>query len=157
MSGFHNNIFQNCYKESDNDIKRYDDNQNTPNVFKQTSKKNQQVEEFKYKDIKSSSEKPGKDENPYYGLSEGMITFGKNPLLGAANHAESNEIPIKEVIDQNSLKQNASFKRKKATANINPEPTSVNNQNPNLNQIAKSNKSNSVTKIIKRRRVNKIF
>ena len=144
MSGIHNNIFQNCYKESHNDIKRYDDSQISPNIFKQTSRKNQEVVEFNYKENKNKADKSKKEEGPYFGLSEGMLTFGKNPMK-AVNQDENNEIPQKEDIDQNSLRNTASFKRpKNKSNNSNTEQNPHNYQNNYLEPVVKSKKHNSI-------------
>lgn len=150
MSDLQNNIFQNSIKDANKiDSKRYEDSQTSQNIFRQTFRKNQEIEEFNYKDNKKKQEKTVKDETSgYYGLSEGMITFGKNPLTGVTNQfIKDNDNNIKDCINDNSLKRTASFKRQKNpvnNTNTNSEITSGYNQTPSFNKTGKNEKNSSV-------------
>lgn len=81
-------------------------------------------EEFKYQTDNSKTEKKAEENTGYYGLSEGMITFGKNPLseMIYENERKSESI-VRDTIDENSLKNNSSFKRDK-----NKKPSNLKNE-----------------------------
>jgi len=150
MSDLQNNIFQSSIKDTNKiDSKRYEDSQTSQNIFRQTFRKNQEVEEFNYKDNKKKPEKTVKDEtSSYYGLSEGMITFGKNPLTGMiTQNQKENDNVSKDNVNENSMKRTASFKRQKNQGNnmnTNSESTSGFNQTPSFNRTGKNEKNSSV-------------
>ena len=157
MSGLQNNNFQTCVKDaSSGDYRRYEDAQSTPNLFKQTSKKNTPVEEFNYKTKSTKDEyNTNINNNNYYGLNEGMLTFGKNPLHAAiAEYPKDPYIENSILNPESSIKKTASFKRQKNQSNksnnmsdnqskIVEDPSPNFNQTPSFNKMGRVDKTNS--------------